>query len=1262
MLVAMTSKSQVIPNIDWVKDYSFRNGIRNSSSAIDANNNAYVTGSVFNGTNKDLVVLKYDSLGTLLYAYLYNNNGDDEGNAVKVDALGNAYVTGVSYDATTGKDYITIMLSPTGSATWVNRFNNPNGNGDDEGIDLVVDYANDVVYVTGGSFSINGNNDITTIQYKISTGVFQWYSDYNGSGNGYDYPTGMVLSSNNTGVFITGSETGVSMNMVTLKINAIGALVWNKVNDGSAAGSDVGNAIVLSGANVVICGTFSNTGTNNDYATLKYDGNTGAVIWQKSYDISNTANQATGLVKDSTGNIAVIGLVLNSSTYEYRTVFYDSTGTQLWVNTESTGLSSINALPSIAMDTVADHFYITGEIQNATKDVVVYQVDPTGTTRWKKSVNGTIGGIDAGVSIVVRTAGIIYVTANSQNAGGGYDITTIKISQTPVYWPPNYNLQKDTFSYSNLFYPNTTEILDTAGNVADKILFYTKFNNPIQYILKDRMALCEVSQNTLSHIDTLSRVDMVFDGCNRFVEVHPVNYQTNGYLNYFMNHTGSAGKTNIKGASSLISPNIYPLIDLHYSSNSMGSKYFFVVKPGGNPNNIKLQFQGALSTATVNSNLKITSALGSWIYKKPDIYNVTYNNNVLGTATVTGTNGWVSLGSNTYSINPGTYTLSLPLVIEFDMGKLLSPSTTSLNCQWSTYVGGAGFDVSNEIKSNASNDLFVVGYTTSSNFPPVPGATPFQSFNGGGNDGYAEKYDQNGVRLWSTYVGGTGTDQIKSIATHTNGDIYFVGQSNSTLPTVTKSGATTSLSPLGAQDGFILQTGSTSAVKKWLTYIGGNRKDEPHRCKFDVNGNLFIVGTSESTNMTVLGSSPQYTQASASPTNCSDGFILRYNTSSQVTWATYLGASDDVANGANYTDGLRDLDFSSANDIYVVGFASGSNFPNTVNGNSTNYPANSGADGVIARFSNTGTIKYSTYMGGTGYDNFNAVRVKAGKTYLTGQRDAAGPGFPLKNSGNWFYDATSSALSDALFIAFNNNDSLLHSTYLRGNSNMQGYDIELDSTNRIYIGGITRSSIFPTKLTQPLNTYIEPYKGTSDYFLYTLRAGDTNVVWATNIGGPDDEGFFFGLGGGYIDINKQNQLHITGTTASSTVFPLFSNGGPPTYFDPTHNGPAGGLDASVTRFYLFPVNNVDGVKENHESISGLSVWPNPAQNNLMVKLDGFKEKTYFYLYNTIGQLVKSGSLQFNVNSIDLSNLSQGMYILAVKDQTHKATTKFIKNE
>lgn len=725
-----------------------------------------------------------------------------------------------------------------------------------------------------------------------------------------------------------------------------------------------------------------------------------------------------------------------------------------------------------------------------------------------------------------------------------------------------------------------------------------------------------------------------------------------------MSHTG---KVDIQGASHLMVPNIYPLIDLYYSSNSVGSKYYFVVKPGGVPEQIRLAFEGAASTTLTGNDLQINSSLGSWKFKKPEIYNVAMNftTMALSTTTVSGSNGWSHVTGDIYSINTGTYSNSWPLIIEFDMGKLSSPPTSSLNCKWSTYVGGGNNDAPSEIKSNSANEIFVVGYTTSNNFPPGSGTSVFQNFNAGGNDGYIEKYDVNGVRLWATYVGGPFTDQVKSID-FINGDLYIVGQSSSALPTLGKAGATNSLTQLGGQDGFILQTSANSAVKKWLTYFGGSSADQPAKCKFDINGNFFIVGTTASTNIPVVGSSPQYTQTCGTASNTTDGFIIRYNSSSQVTWRTYVGSTNDASSAGNNTDGLRDLDFNSSNDLYVVGFASGSDYPNITNGSSTNYSYNGSGqpDCAITRFSNTGQIKWSSFVGGNGLDYFIALKIKNNKIHVTGQRDPLGANFPVKNSGNWFYSASSSGLSDAIFIVYNTNDSLLHSTFLQGNSNMLGLDIDADSTNRIYVSGLTRSSIFPTALTQPSGAYVETFKGSSDYFIYALEEGNSNVVWATDIGGTGDEGFFSGLGGGYIDIDNQNTLHIVGATTSSSVFPLFDGAGVP-YYDPTQNG---AVDASITRFYLQPVNGVNQIKEFAITSSGLSVYPNPAKSNLTIKLDGFKEKTYFYIYNTIGQMVNYGILETNYNKIDVSDLSEGLYLLEVKDNTHKSSAKFIKND
>ncbi|MCW3076119.1 MAG: fibronectin type repeat, repeat and LamG-like domain protein, partial [Bacteroidetes bacterium] len=94
VLLIMAAKAQVVPNTDWIKYYS-QISIRGSiSNAIDGNNNAYVTGYVDNGSNKDLIVVKYDSLGTLLWSNNYDNGGDDIGNCIRVDPSGNVFVVG----------------------------------------------------------------------------------------------------------------------------------------------------------------------------------------------------------------------------------------------------------------------------------------------------------------------------------------------------------------------------------------------------------------------------------------------------------------------------------------------------------------------------------------------------------------------------------------------------------------------------------------------------------------------------------------------------------------------------------------------------------------------------------------------------------------------------------------------------------------------------------------------------------------------------------------------------------------------------------------------------------------------------------------------------------------------------------------------------------------------------------------------------------------------------------------------------------------
>jgi len=1262
ILLSLSGAAQVVPNIDWVQHYSYRDSIENMSSAIDANNNVYVTGYVINTTtyDRDIITLKYDSLGMLQWAEHYDGgSGDDEGKSIKVDNAGNVFVCGYITDPSNGKEAFIIKYDAAGNMLWRDQFDSGNQL-DDELVDMKINNATGDIFMVGTSMNSNWINDILVLHYDFG-GTYGWHYLYDGQTNNDDIGVSIALTSNSD-MYVSGNSQNNNWDydICVFMLDANGGFHWDQYVVGSNGTDDLAYASVITGGDAVVCGRIGNN-SDPDYTTFRIN-SSGSVLWQQNYDFNSTNDFATALVRDSTGNIAVTGLVNNSSTFEYHTIMYDSTGTQLWVNKQNTGIMGFIIQPRIACDTIAHHFYVSGTKEsNSNTDLMVYQITPGGNTSWVETYDGPGNNLDMATALSVNGVGVVYLSGNCINSNWMYEITTVRISQTPVYMPVNYNLQTDTFSYSNLYYPNTGEILDTTGNVVQDVLYYTKFTYPNQYILKDRVVFCQYKKDTsnVNFSDTLNRTDMIFHHSNKYTKPYPINFQEDSYINYFLSHTGEEGKTNIKGASHLVVPNIYHAIDLHYTSNSCGSKYFFVIKPGGSPQQIFITFEGMDSANIINQGLNIFTKLGAWEFKSPDIYNVSFNYTTMAITTnsVTGTNGWQKISGNMYSINPGTYNNSFPLIVEFDMGKMPAVPPSSLNCKWSTYVGGANMDISNGLISDQDNNLFVMGSTISNNYPLVVGPNVFQSNSGGGYDGFLDKYDSDGKRLWSTFIGGTNKDDLQCVAFGSNGDLYLVGNTQSTLATFPKSGASNTLSPLGGVDVYILQVSSNSTVKKWLTYYGGSLNDHVSKCKFDNNGNFYIVGSSFSYDIPVVGSTPLFTQNNNGASNTTDCFLARFNSSSQVSWATYIGSSDDASQG--FTDGITDLAFDSNNDLYVTGYGSGTDFPNVVNGNSTNYPKaqNVSTDAIITHFSNNGQIKWSTYMGANDFDYFHSIKIKGGNVYVAGTK--GGTGFPLKNSGNWYYSSTVNSLSDALFVVFKNeNDSLLHSTLLSGSSNHLGLSLAIDSMNVVYISGVTRSTVFPTPLAQSNNVYIETFKGVSDYFIYATAPGDTNLIWATHIGGTDDEGFWAFLHGGIIDINKQNVLHITGSSFSSVNFPLFYGDNNP-YFDGTHNSSS---DVTITRFNLYPINFVDNIKELNNKTTDFIVYPNPTKSSIHVKLKSPDDKTFYYIYNTLGQKIKEGILTEEINTIDLVELNPGLYIIELKQKNNKVSAKFIKHE
>ena len=132
---------------------------------IDQSANVYVAGIVHFGDNdsKDWVTIKYDSIGNEQWVIRYNGlgNSEDQSASIATDSFGDVYVTGFSWDSTTGFDYTTIKYSPEGDQLWLTKYNGPI-NGGDKASDIFVDANNDV-FITGTSAGSGIFEDFATV-------------------------------------------------------------------------------------------------------------------------------------------------------------------------------------------------------------------------------------------------------------------------------------------------------------------------------------------------------------------------------------------------------------------------------------------------------------------------------------------------------------------------------------------------------------------------------------------------------------------------------------------------------------------------------------------------------------------------------------------------------------------------------------------------------------------------------------------------------------------------------------------------------------------------------------------------------------------------------------------------------------------------------------------------------------------------------------------------------------------------------------------
>src|SRR5580698_802770 len=369
-----------------------------------------------------------------------------------------------------------------------------------------------------------------------------------------------------------------------------------------------------------------------------------------------------------------------------------------------------------------------------------------------------------------------------------------------------------------------------------------------------------------------------------------------GTSNYFIGNDPTKWHTSVPSYAKVKYKEIYSGIDLVYYGNQRQLEYDFIVSPGADPHRIAFDITGASRISqNAQGDLVFKMQMGEdeirWhkpvvyqekdgarqkidarytitdkdrvgfkvakydasrpLYIDPLIYS-TYlggSGNDIGFDIAVDTTGDAYLTGQTNSVDfpvsPDAYQAKLDGAGNVFVTKL-NPAGTAL--VYSTYIGGSTVDAGYGIVVDGAGDAYVTGQTSSSNFPATAGA--FQTTLRGPSNAFMTKLDSTGTALiYSTYLGGSGTDGGSRIAIDTGGNAYVAGTTSSANFPVTPGAFQSSYG--GGGDAFVAKLNPAGSALAYSTYLGGSSTDGGGGITVDSAGNAYVVGWTESTDFLV---------------------------------------------------------------------------------------------------------------------------------------------------------------------------------------------------------------------------------------------------------------------------------------------------------------------------------------------------------------------------------------------------------------------------
>lgn len=1238
---------------DWQSTHGSQQMDMKAKSVTDEYGNAYVAGTTLNGSGDyDALVVKYDSHGDVLWSVQYDIgiNLHEIFSAIYVDAHCNVFLTGSGYqNAGDSSDVLTVYIDSSGSMQWHVYYDGADQLSDG-GTDIV--FENDSIYVSGVETDSAELSDFLCLKYDLG-GNLVWANTFDDH-DLEDISTAIVRVSSGEVLIAGAAQTDtLDWDYLTVKFNAgTGSLVTSNTTGGGTAGFDYVTGMVKDNAgNVYITGASFSIYTGFDFLTLKLDDSL-QVVWSSTYNSGGLAtNVSNAIARDTAGNIYVTGFTDSTGQgMNYTTIKYNSSGTQQWVRHWNDSENGNDTAKAITIDNDGD-IIITGTSWNGSdEDYYTIKYDPSGNILWEIPFNSKYSKTDRALTIANDEDGNVFVTGQSKDTDSTYQYITLKYIEVDISMPPD----TEAVSGSISFIQNNDQLLGTDSNLVERVRFYTNQTSPSLYFMDDTLSYVFASiDGDTATIDSLARIDMWFEGDQ--AKILPLN-KADYYYNYYMGHL-TEGRARTPLFKSLYKPQAFSRIDVLHTTNDMGHKIDFIVQPGGDPSSINMNFAGYDSLFIRNDSLFIQSEIQTVSYERPKAFQ-----DSLGIFIPLTWQPKFALSGNTIVFDSiGSWNHSYDLYFKMNWGTPGTPTQQAENLCWSTYIGGGGSgdEHSNAITVDADGRQYITGVTSSANFPIYMG---FQSTLPSGYQCFMAGFKPNHARKFVTFCGGNESQNSYDVKCKSTNEIYFCGHTiSSNFPTYPETGAT-NLNYSGVSNSFIAKLDSMG-IRKWVTCFPPYRA---YSLDFDINRNLYIVGYGGSGSMTPTSMGGAYNHSYFGGTY--DAYIAKFNNNDSLIWSTWFGGS-----GMDYG---KEVKIDSQNSVFMLCTTNSNNFETQWLGGGSYCDSifNGNFDDALVKFSSTGTLLSSNYIGGSGneavtlggtlwVEGGNRIAFDSNRNiFIVGSTESSD--FPIQTS--WGFNDTTFAGHDGYIMQFSGQDlALWWSTYISGVGEVDFSSIILFPNDNFMVSGSTSDPDFP--LHQQSGVYYQDTLwGIGSDNLDGCIIGFTknyDIMYSTFFGGYQTHNY-----GEFIkDMALYGEsLYITGYTTTQgipgeTSFPLFDPGNG-AFFDSTFSG--GWDDAFIA---LICTDLIDGMETNKTRIpfNSISIFPNPSSTEISIEfLSETNSEIMISYYNCLGQqlgeTIQSVSVGKNKIQKNILVLPPGLYFITISGNNINSSAKFIK--